>query len=315
MKNQGKYLWVVLAIIACSNVAVWAYPAPVGWYTFNEGKGSMIHDKSGLNHYGTINGTSFVSWVPRGPGNYALDFHPGADPNVGGYVEYNDIGEFPSWQSWQFSIEAWVQIRSIDYGNPATIMGLDGLTWNGGRLRHGLLGGQKFWGLNDTMSDNEAGQPMYAVSDFNVVMGTWYHVVESYDGHANGDVGEHRLYVNGALNVIAVGDNYRNNANRVPYNTGKNSDWVPAEPIHWLDGIVDEIKIWNVPLSADDVNTLYNQGPTRVATCADAIFFGWNPQEDMNQDCYVDFKDLAAMVSKWLVCNDPARPTECIVTW
>jgi hypothetical protein len=37
------------------------------------------------------------------------------------------------------------------------------------------------------------------------------------------------------------------------------------------------------------------------------------PTGDFNQDCYVDFKDLAVFVGYWLLCNDPESPCNYVV--
>ena len=47
-----------------------------------------------------------------------------------------------------------------------------------------------------------------------------------------------------------------------------------------------------------------------IATCNDAKQAGFMLKADINEDCIVDFKDLDAMVERWIWCNNPQDP-EC----
>ena len=49
--------------------------------------------------------------------------------------------------------------------------------------------------------------------------------------------------------------------------------------------------------------------PTWPPVNCDAVYnFGYGLDMDFNEDCYVDFKDLAIFAQSWLDCNDPESP-------
>ena len=50
---------------------------------------------------------------------------------------------------------------------------------------------------------------------------------------------------------------------------------------------------------------LAEQNPLPPTTCAEAIAMGYSIDGDFNNDCKVDFLDLALFVSDWLRCFDP----------
>ena len=91
--------------------------------------------------------------------------------------------------------------------------------------------------------------------------GVWYHVAMTYDGVAM------RLYVNGALdNTVAAAGSIQYATNEAAeVNIGRN----PASdvPSRYLTGSLDEVRVYNRTLSADEIAQLYRlTAPTGVDT-------------------------------------------------
>jgi hypothetical protein len=62
------------------------------------------------------------------------------------------------------------------------------------------------------------------------------------------------------------------------------------------DGIIDDLRLYNYPLSTTEIGKLYAQG-TGTTLCLKSI------PNDLNGDCRVDLGDFALLASNWLKCN------------
>lgn len=84
--------------------------------------------------------------------------------------------------------------------------------------------------------------------DRNLNVGQWYHIVGTYNGtHAS-------IYLNGILNQTkALPILYRSSSSSIIIG---NEGW----PGNFFNGTIDEIRIWNRSLSAEQISELYNAG-------------------------------------------------------
>ena len=61
-------------------------------------------------------------------------------------------------------------------------------------------------------------------------------------------------------------------------------------------GAMDEVKIFNYPLTADTIaETYYNYSGRTICVT--------KPEFDLNDDCKVDIADLAEVAGSWLDCG------------
>jgi hypothetical protein len=113
---------------------------------------------------------------------------------------------------------------------------------------------------------------------------TWYHIALVFDGQ--GSAGEKiKLYING---ILESSDDHPDNA----VGTGGAPVWIgeldAARGFAW-DGVMDEIGIWNIPLTQEDVELLMVQTKTKMLRGD----LAWNPDPaDGAEDVLVD-ADLA----------------------
>jgi hypothetical protein len=56
----------------------------------------------------------------------------------------------------------------------------------------------------------------------------------------------------------------------------------------WMNGLIDDVRIYNYALSGDEVRWLLCDKP---------------PKGDLNRDCNVNFLDFAILISEWLDCG------------
>jgi hypothetical protein len=79
-----------------------------------------------------------------------------------------------------------------------------------------------------------------------------------------------------------------------------------------LDTYMDEFAIYAGVLGPDRVLAHYTAWQPK--NCADMQARGYGRIDDRNNDCYLDFRDLASFAADWRKCNDPCDP-KCVPNW
>ncbi|MDO9098650.1 MAG: MopE-related protein, partial [Candidatus Methanoperedens sp.] len=207
----------------------------VSYWKFDEGSGTVANDSVGTNS-GTINGASWTSGMVGG----ALSFD-GVDDDVtipiSGSLQINDV----------ITVEIWVKPTASEQGN--IIDHISG-AWIGNIIYNPIY--EWLWinidfggGLNSFF----AGTP---VSNNN-----WHHIVYTYDGSYE------RWYVDGTQTAS------RPNSGSITTG-GYNliiGGFEPG-PSSKFNGIVDEVAVYNTPLSASEIQQHYANGLSGIGYCS-----------------------------------------------
>jgi len=212
----------------------------VGWWKFEAGRDTMVVDWSGHGNHGTISGAANVQWVPS-TFNLGLEF-------LGDYQGYVELPpELVTTGSG--SVLMWINTTQDDD---------EGMLWYGSAVNYGNgYGGENEIHLN--IDDPGAGELDFFLeedgsgSDITIngpeVGGQgWTHVAATWD-LASGC----RLYVNG----VQVGSE--------PHNTNVQDLVVmrlgsAAEDDVFYEGIMDDVRLFNRALSAEEVVEIYSTG-------------------------------------------------------
>jgi uncharacterized protein (TIGR02145 family) len=207
-----------------------AEPGLVAYYPFAFGS---ARDQSGYYNHGQIYGGLAATSDRHGHSETAVAFN-GTDS----FIEVPNSASLQSPQS-ALTITAWVQLsgsqpvaagfvtktNTSDYGQ----YHLNYQNWNGPNIF--------FMAGDDGLSSNTFLSP-----------GTWYFIASTYDGEYM------KTYVNGSLAAIRPAgppmqpDSY-------PLMIGIDT---PGS-VEYLDGVIDEIRVYNRALTETEVNVLYNQ--------------------------------------------------------
>jgi hypothetical protein len=215
-------------------------PNLVGWWKFEAGRDTMVVDWSGHGHHGTISGAANVQWVSS-TFNLGLEF-------LGDYQGYVELP--PNLvTTGSGSVLMWINTTQDDD---------EGMLWYGSAVNYGNgYGGENEIHIN--IDDPGAGELDFFLeedgsgSDITINgpevggMG-WTHVAATWD-LASGC----RLYVNG----VQVGFE--------PHNTNVQDLVVmrlgsAAEDDVFYEGIMDDVRLFNRALSADEVVGIYSTG-------------------------------------------------------
>ncbi|HBG26475.1 MAG: hypothetical protein A2Y10_06185 [Planctomycetes bacterium GWF2_41_51] len=137
---------------------------------------------------------------------------------------------------------------------------------------------------DDTITNN--GSPGTVVITDN----KWHHIVGTFDGVAL----EKKIYVDGDLKRtdIVESNEISHTSRGFAIGAGVNSDDVTTTS--GITGAVDEVRLYDTVLSADDITELY---VNTLNGCPVA------PDNDLTGDCEVDFEDFTLMADKWLLDN------------
>ena len=105
------------------------------------------------------------------------------------------------------------------------------------------------------------GQINYANTAGNIITpGQWYHLAMVYDGTQSADTGKLKLFINGQQQVLTFGGGAVPATTAVgtaPLAIGKNMD--PAGPSYFLDGSVDEVRVWNTAVGQTEIAAWKNK--------------------------------------------------------
>ena len=241
------------------------YPQPKGdlaaHYTFDEGGGRVVRDVSGNENHGKIHGATFVS-VGSG---HALSFD--------GKDDYVDCGNGPAFDLREtVSLEAWVYPASLPSDHPGIVgKGIGSYT-----LAHYVRGDCYFY----ISSGNQCAAA-------TLIAGTWQHIVGTFDGR------DLRFYVNGrpeGTRTLPAKTSIRRGKN---FFIGSRAPWDGSRG-HSFHGIIDEVRVYNKPLSEQEVHEHYEA--TRAAYGLSVIPIAYQFRDDIVT--VLDYRGLGQARSK-----------------
>lgn len=213
----------------------------VGYWGFDEGKGSDVKDLSGSGNDGIIKGKA--DWV-QGKVGGGLAFNKAGQ----GYVAIQDNKALDI--SEQITMAAWIKPSEIYVGE----------AWQErnciiAKLRAYYMDISDTGNLASYLYNVQPQQWLIGTIDLTKFLNTWVHVAVVYDGK------EQRLYVNGKLD-IAEKKSGTITMNDDPLSIG----WVDNN--RYFDGVIDEVKLYSRGLTEDELTGLKAVSPnSKLAIC------------------------------------------------
>ncbi|MFO0969605.1 MAG: LamG-like jellyroll fold domain-containing protein, partial [Gemmataceae bacterium] len=169
----------------------------------------------------------------------------GATFGAGGYI---DIPDSASLQNQQFTLSAWVQpvAAGVFGGNGNAIIEKD---LNSGSVGSTKMGWDPQTGRFVFVVGDYASQRVFSTNSFSA--GQFYHVAGTFDGTTI------RLYVNGQLEASLAAPHTVVYDSSIPWTIGNNG---PAFRNRVWQGVIDDVNIFNRPLSAAELQAAYKAG-------------------------------------------------------
>ena len=222
------FIFGMLSLLVVCPQADAQHPDAVGIWFFDEGSGDVAEDSSGNGHTAKV-AAGKLEWSD-GKFGKAVGFKPGTYLEV----EHTDTLNLTT-----FTVAAWVKFLSDTGGGEQNIaykqVGNDRKTRN---YTLKMWGG-KIYGIFASGGNTDA---VELESATNVVDEKWHHVTITYDKNT------FKLYVNGKEE--AAGD----------YAKDPETNDAPLRIGNGIDGIIDELQILSVALSADEIQSDMNNG-------------------------------------------------------
>jgi hypothetical protein len=207
-------------------------------YGFERFSNGLVVDSSPSHLDGVRHGTTLSGQAngPQGHGK-ALAFDSTR-------LQYVDAGDAPALDVNQFTLAAWVRYTPNVHDDRWEVLEKPGAYWMNIRTDTRQLRVGGFFGGCVT-SDHW----VYLDSVKALPASTWVHVAGTYDGTAL------RIYINGALNATKKVSG-TTCANTEPLSVGaKNRTTPPATTEAYMDGRIDDLRVYNRALTAAEIKT------------------------------------------------------------
>jgi hypothetical protein len=230
----------------------------VAWWKFDEAEGSNAEDSSGNNNLGTLVGGP--QWQPaNGKIGGALAFD--------GVDDYIECGNNPSVNlTGGVSVSSWIKLTR--HAKDRKIVSNQDDT----------AGGYKLAVYDDKLEmeirDSGNGPTTNRFIDGGTVLepDVWYHVVGTY---CQG--GSIRAYVNGKLDRES-----ETPAILAPSAGALKIGREPCSDLYWFDGLMDDLQIYNYPLSETEVAALYAGQALPTTTAKTKILAASGDKQETN---------------------------------
>ncbi|MDC0449197.1 LamG domain-containing protein [bacterium] len=154
-----------------------------------------------------------------------------------------------------FSVSAWVKMNGLSDWNNIISKYLSGTNYISLEVGGSGQGGNDDLNFCVSNGSDSCGNTS---SDF-LVTGTWYFISGVYDGSQSTNAEKLKLYVNGAQQNLTY-------SSAIPSSSGNNSSTVKIGFITgsiYFDGQIDEVKIYNYPLTEEQIKLDHAQGAVR----------------------------------------------------
>ncbi len=199
------------------------------WH-FDEGSGNILKDSSGNGNDGTIYGATWTTGIS----GKALSFD--------GVDDYVDLGNALNFGTSDFSVEAWIKVEGDSIKSYQTIISDDYGPWTLYSFEVRESDGHPFIVLRDNEKDGLVSEGSVSLRDNKL-----HHIVAVRDGTRA------YLYVDGSF----VDSDENENLGAI--DSGHN-DWIGYKPDNngAFNGIIDEIRIYNRALSAEEIKAHYD---------------------------------------------------------
>jgi len=216
-----------------------AATALVGYWKLDEGQGLIARDFSSGGHDATL--TNGPLWTASNLAS-SITYDDPAAITFDGVNDYVDVGASATPNNAAFSVCAWVKLNSTSGWQ--ALVSQDGTNTSAYTMvKSGVTG--RFALIGETPDANGAGVTS-TDGTTTPVAGTWYHLCGTSDTTAL------RLYVNGAMEgAITFASSWLATGHTI-LGAGKYS----GARTNYLNGVLDDVRIYNVALTAAQVAAL-----------------------------------------------------------
>jgi hypothetical protein len=252
--------------------------SPVGYWKFDEGYGTTTNN-SGSGGSSLDMTLVNAAWTNNGKYNKALDFN-----GTSAYAAFNDSSSVEP--TGDMTLSAWFKLDTLPSvsGTDAKII----------FKSHSLSPWESYELFVESLDNkvyvqwvNTSGTYYATLSTTAVTVGTWYYAAGVKSGNLLS------LYVNGKYQsaIATTGTMYNSNSQ---FNVG-------AAGSERTDGIIDEVKIYNYSLNADEVKLDMNQGKAQILGSSSTDSTGTTADNSSAREYCIpgDATSCSAPIAEW----------------
>jgi len=242
----------VISIVDSSDITPTQAPPPVGYWKMDDnvsGNGKTVTDSSGNNNHGTTiagQNTTGMDCTVAGKFDGACNFDGSDD-----YVSIGDINQLD--RAGSFTISGWVNTETLkNYGSVVTKEnGATNRIWLGESA--GALGGN-----DDVILVLANGSNTYSYTTGNILNnGTWNYWTMVYDGSGNTNADKLKFFFNAIEQPLTFVGMMPSTA---PSNGANLEIGADASHSRFLDGSIDDLRIYNYALTPEQIIADMNSG-------------------------------------------------------
>jgi Concanavalin A-like lectin/glucanases superfamily/Dockerin type I domain/The GLUG motif len=216
-------------------------PGLVGWWKFDEGSGSVMHDSASGNDGYLYGGTA--NWVPGKVGAYALDITPGI------YVEIPDNDLLTPAD--EMTLAFWAYYRGADFF-------ISKHSWGDERYWYQNVNSYfAYLGSDNTVEFSVYGSEYYYdIAYATIPLNGWHHIAMTFHS------GQVKEFIDGVLSSSASVTETSIRNDYLPLIIGgwrwySEDGFVVAA---YSDGMIDDLRIYNYELTQQEIQALYQLG-------------------------------------------------------
>jgi subtilisin family serine protease len=250
------YYWRIDEINASGTVKgyIWSFttiaagidPNLVSWWKFDEGSGTIAYDSAGDNDGQLVNGPAWTTGQIDG----ALSFDGTND-----YVTVGSPANLDNLPLYNLTISAWIYDEHSTGETWGTIFGTY-VSPNGWSFRtiSNATGDRSLYLQVPFSGNNQSAWATYHSSYGTILGNTWHHVVGVWDSSTK----TAKLYIDGAETTYQTA-NPGVGAYNSDASNNKEMGRLPLA-VQYFNGIIDDVRIYNQALSAEEILQLYQKG-------------------------------------------------------
>ena len=242
-----KHAIFFILIMIASNTFATLTNGLVGHWSFS----GNANDESGLGNHGVVEGAVLTTdRFDNSNSAYSFD----------GYDDRILITDEEIVSGNTMSVQAWFKTTSILGGNGQYTNPIVSKLWNGESY---FIGGT----LDSANKIEFAVTGGRVISDTELNDGLWHHAVGVYDGALSSD--NVKLYIDGVLQSSADDNTYNiGSLNILAF--GANVKWTGESyyPNDYFTGSIDDVMIWDRPLTQSEITQLYIPEPLSISLLA-----------------------------------------------
>ena len=246
--NRPVAMFCVLALLASALAATaqtpaaraGTGPAPVSRWLFDEGTGQTAADSMGA-HPATLVGNAGWTAGIQGPSALSLD----------GAGDYADAGTTILDTAQSFTVSGWVRLdRATGY---QTVVSIDGTQVSGFYLQ--FRDDTRRFAFVKLPGDASVGAPAFPSATFDPAVGQWYQLTGVFDAAAQ----VLSLYVDGQLQGTTPAPTTWVAGGNLVIGRGR----FGGNPVDYVDGAIDDVRVYATALTAAEVAQLATNGSWR----------------------------------------------------